>query len=67
MIKLILAASAILLLAGCAYTDRVQLKHPDGRVATCGPYQMYYDGSAAVMQERACVQDFQIQGFQRVS
>ena len=56
----------VLALAACTYTERVYLQHPNGQTATCGPFQKLYDGSAAVLEERGCVQDYQRQGYVRV-
>jgi hypothetical protein len=54
-------------LTGCA-TPVINLRHPDGRIAQCGKsYHWGYTGNiSSVEQDRACVSDYQRQGFERV-
>lgn len=60
-----LAALALLLLTGC--TNAITLRHADGREAVCGPYHTGGPiGWQAAERERACVADFQRQGFERM-
>lgn len=54
-----------LLLAGC--TTPVLLRHPDGRVAKCGPYPSGSQAVATALREAQCISDFQRQGFERVA
>ena len=56
-----------LLLAACG-TEPAYLRHPDGRVAQCGPYMNYVagDSEANAVRERGCIDDYQRQGFVRV-
>jgi hypothetical protein len=49
------------LIAGC--TEAVIMKHPDGRVAKCGPYDV--DAYGTAMHEAKCIDDFKAQGFVR--
>jgi len=55
------------LAVGCA-TPVINLRHPDGRTAQCGrSYHWGYTGNmSSVEQDRACVNDYQVQGYQRV-
>lgn len=57
----------VLLLAGCS-TEAVYLKHPNGSVVQCGPYDTTVAGHEvmAAMRERSCLDDYQRQGFVRV-
>lgn len=58
---------AMFLAAGCT-TTAVTLRHPDGRVATCGPYDARpINSSSSAQRERGCIEDFKQQGFVRVS
>ena len=53
--------------AGCASTDAVIMRHPDGRTAQCGPYRTDLRvGPTQVALERGCIEDYQRQGFQRL-
>jgi hypothetical protein len=65
-VKLIALAASAVVLCGCAQTDPVYLRHPDGRTVTCGPYVREFDGAAAVMLERGCIDDYHRQGFLRI-
>lgn len=63
------ALAALVLLVGCGMrTDPVYLKHPNGTVVQCGPYDTMIAGQAeaSVIRERGCIEDYQRQGFQRV-
>lgn len=54
----------LLLLAGC--TSAVTLRHEDGRMVKCGPYNAYgVRAFMAAQQESQCISDFQRQGFER--
>lgn len=51
-------------LAGC--TTAVIMRHPDGRVAKCGPYDARpLNSFSSAQRERGCVEDYQRQGFER--
>jgi hypothetical protein len=42
------------------------MRHPDGRVAKCGPYDNRpLNSQASAIRERGCVEDYQRQGFER--
>lgn len=52
-------------LTGC--TSAVTLRHPDGRVAKCGPYDARpLNSIASAERERGCIQDYKEQGFVRI-
>ena len=55
--------------AGCAHTQAVELKNRQtGETVTCGPYPAPpLRASANVMQQNQCVQDFETQGFERMT
>jgi hypothetical protein len=67
MRRLALALCALLLLTGCS-TPIITLRHPDGRTVACGNSYTFGYGGAFVSAERdrACVADYQRQGFERV-
>jgi hypothetical protein len=56
----------VTLLTGC--TSAVHLRHPvTGQTTQCGPYANIGGWKyTALSHERACVEDYQLQGFQRV-
>jgi hypothetical protein len=56
-------------LAACAHTQPVELKNEQtGESVTCGPYPAPPLRAAAnVMQQNQCIQDFEQQGFVRVT
>ena len=55
-----------LVLAGC--TSAVTLRHADGRLVKCGPYNAYgIHALAAADRERSCISDFQRQGCERAA
>lgn len=57
---LMTVGALLLCLTGCA--DPILLRHPEtGETVQCGPY-----AKNDFQRERACVQDFQQQGYQRV-
>ena len=59
---------AAMTLAACA-RPAVQLRHPGtGQTATCGPYAAAGPIRSQTLgaQERACVEDYEKQGYQRV-
>jgi uncharacterized protein YceK len=65
MRRVALALGAALLLTGCSST--IKLQHPDGRRAECGSsYAFGYHNFAATERDRACVSDYQRQGYERV-
>ena len=55
--------------AACAHTERVELKNQQtGETIACGPYPAPpLRASANVMQLNQCIQDFEKQGFVRVT
>jgi hypothetical protein len=55
------------LLAGCASTTPVIMRHPDGRTAQCGPYSLVgiVNQIQARDRERDCIGDYQRQGYER--
>jgi hypothetical protein len=56
-----------LTLASC--TTAIRLQNPTtGQTAQCGPYasDIIAGGDAQAQRERACVQDFQRQGYERL-
>lgn len=54
----------LLLLGGC--TTAVTMRHPDGRVVKCGPYDARPINSfSSAQREQSCIQDYQRQGFER--
>jgi hypothetical protein len=68
---LLIISATLALLAGCV-KDAVILVHPQsGKEAQCGPY--YFTGmssgifskAAADERERACISDYQQQGYER--
>jgi hypothetical protein len=61
-------AFLLVLLAGCAATAAVFLRHPKtGETVQCGPYPYTgYTATAVAIQERGCIEDFQRQGYERV-
>lgn len=64
MRHLIVIASCALALTGC--TSTITMRHPDGRVATCGDSWAFgANHFAAAERDRACVNDYQVQGFAR--
>ncbi len=58
------------LLAGCATTP-IMLKNAKGEIAQCGPYTnmhpLFPGLSPHWKAERECIEDFQRQGFERMS
>lgn len=71
-VTLFMLFAILLLLAGCvAMTDPIALRHADGRIVKCGPYQAYEWGggpsTASAIREGQCISDFQRQGFERVA
>lgn len=67
MKQLLMIGCAAGLLLGCS-TEAVYLKHPNGSVVQCGPYDTTVAGHEvmAAMRERSCLDDYQRQGFVRV-
>lgn len=66
-----LSVLCVVVLAGCATTTPVKLRHPQtGHVVQCGPYAVGRIGpewaAVAVAQERGCIEDYQRQGYGRV-
>jgi starvation-inducible outer membrane lipoprotein len=59
---------SVCLMAAACTTAPVKLKNPaTGQIAQCGPY--FLDGAfsdSQAQRERACVNDFQMQGFVRL-
>ncbi len=58
---------ACLMLAGCA-TEAISLISPSGEKVQCGPYSMKVTDDNMIgpdMRLRACVNDFQRQGYKR--
>lgn len=57
-------------LAGCATSEIVYLKNPNGAMVQCGPYTHYGNIPTANLTTqidlRDCVTDFQRQGYERV-
>ena len=68
MRRVLLAAVVSFLVVGCAGTQDVRLRHPDGRAVTCEPGWRYgiVGATAGHSQVRDCVADYQRQGFERV-
>ncbi len=58
----------LVVLSGCATTETVYLAR-DGKTVQCGPYDATGGRTAQLGAEslRACVQDFQKAGYQRVA
>ena len=58
-----------LLLVLTACTSAIELRHPDtGQTATCGPYNTVgFAGIANAQREAKCIDDYQRQGYVRVS
>lgn len=63
--RYLLIVLTCLMLTGC--TSTISLRHPDGRVATCGGYFTGGPvGFQAAERERGCIADYQRQGFERM-
>ena len=64
--RLLLISLLGMLMAGC--TSAIILRHPQtGQTTKCGPYLTFGIHSYTVPErERACVHDFQRQGYERV-
>lgn len=62
-----LVMCALLVVAGCADNPPIRMVHPEtGETATCGPYPRVGTGATGgALRERACVEDFRMQGFVR--
>ena len=71
---MLLFLGVITLAAGCVLgiggTDKVYLRHTEtGHTVECGPYKYALnipDKQIAFNQERACITDYQRQGYERV-
>jgi hypothetical protein len=64
--KIVAIVGVALLAVGC--TSAVTPRHPDSRMAKCGPYNAYgVRAYRAGDQERGCINDVQRQGYERVS
>lgn len=66
-----LVVGALFFLSGCA-TQPILLRHPvSGLTAQCGPYTnmhpLFPGASPHWKAERECINDFQRQGYERVS
>jgi hypothetical protein len=63
----VLAISGTLIfLAGC--TGPVMLRHPQtGKTVQCGPDDMDQSAEVAYQRERDCIENYQRQGYKRVS
>ena len=60
------ALPLLLAIAACSFTEPVLMRHPDGRVATCGPYDNRgMQSAAAALRESQCISDYQRQGYER--
>ena len=68
MVRLLSLILIVAFLAACA-TEPVFLKHTrSGRTAQCGPYgYTSYTATAAALREEKCINDFQRQGYIRLS
>ena len=68
MTRSTLTVLLVLLLTGCATTP-ILMRHPDGRTTQCGPYTnmhpLFPAASPHWDAERACIKDYQRQGFER--
>ncbi len=66
--RIALAAAALLLATSCS-SETAYLKNPaTGEAATCGPYSLRGLGATAqALALRGCIDDYQRQGFIRVS
>jgi hypothetical protein len=63
----VIAALVLLcaVLTGCS--SAIQLRHPDGRTAQCGPYHVGAGMQYQLAQREArCLDDYERQGFVRV-
>ncbi len=64
---MLLTLGVLALPIGCA-TETVYLRHATGHTVKCGPYGYIALANKAVAfaQERACIRDYQRQGYERV-
>ncbi len=63
----IMLAMGCFLLVGCGATETVILSHPETRQKVeCGPYAYLGHSSKGLVFLRACVEDYQRQGYERV-
>ena len=64
------AATLALMLSGCASSEVVKLRNPNGETAECGPYTTWGNlPSATVTSQqrlRDCVEDYKEQGYRRI-
>ena len=70
-LHLTIAITAVVLVAGCATSETVYLKHPvKGDTVQCGPYTVGGNLAAAAMtaqnELRYCIDDFSDQGYERI-
>ena len=66
--RIILAAIAFGMLAGCYTTPVVMVKPDTGRTVECGPYYTGLDGGIGKgipARESQCIQDYKEQGYVR--
>lgn len=62
--KTILVILAAVLMIGCS--SAVTLRHPDGRMVKCGPYNAFgAHAFVGAQREQQCIGDYQRQGFER--
>ena len=68
--KRIVGLLLVLILAGCVSSETVTLRKADGDTVTCGPYtatgRFGQRDRLALAKLRACVGDYQRQGYERV-
>ncbi len=71
MVRLQSLILVVVFLAACMpfATEPVFLKYPQtGKIAQCGPYgYSAYTATAAALREEKCINDFQRQGYVRLS